>query len=31
MHTLSLCCGLYTVFGNQFVVAMGYHADRVGL
>lgn len=24
-------CGFYPVFGNQFIVAMGYPADRFGL
>lgn len=30
-HQTLFCCGFYMVFGNQFIVAMGYPAVRVGL
>lgn len=30
-HEILLCCWFYTMFGNQFIVAMGYPAERAGL
>lgn len=30
-HEILFCWGFYNLFGNQFVVAMGYPAERVCL